>query len=107
MRKNVKSLNSAITEAAKATIPRCSRNREDWFKLSEKVLFASINARNKAFSKLSTDPANATRQKQLRKARLAMKCIVRLAKAKHQEQFAKDTSKKSWAKNPKKGWDAV
>jgi hypothetical protein len=107
LRKNVKSLNDTITEAAKATIPRCSRNREDWFKLSKKILFAAINARNKAFSKLSMDPANATRQEQLRRARKALQYIVRLAKARHQEQFVKDTSAKSWAMNPKKGWDAV
>jgi hypothetical protein len=53
------------------------------------------------------DPTNATRQKHLRKARQTIKYIIRLAIARHQEQFAKDTSAKSWAKNPKKGWDAV
>jgi hypothetical protein len=36
-----------------------------------------------------------------------MKCIVKLAKARNQEQFANDTLAKKWAKNPKKVWDAV
>jgi hypothetical protein len=36
-----------------------------------------------------------------------MKCIVKLAKARNQEQFANDTLAKKWAKNPKKAWDAV
>jgi hypothetical protein len=55
------------------------------------------------------DPMNATRQKHLRKARWNEKYTVRLAKARNQqEQFVKDTSAKSWAKNnPKMGWDAV
>jgi hypothetical protein len=99
VRKNVKSLNDAIIEAAKATIPCCSRNHKDWFKLSKIILFAAINARNKAFSKLSTDPMNVTRQKDLQKARRTVKYIVRLAKARHQEQFVKDTSAKNWAKS--------
>jgi exonuclease III len=106
-RKNVKSLNSAIMEAAKATIPRCSRNRKDWFKMSQKILFAAIQARNKTFSELSSDPTNAAKQDHLRKTRKTVKYIVKLAKAKNQEKFAKDTSAKSWTKNPKKGWDAV
>jgi hypothetical protein len=58
-RRNVKFLNSTITEVAKATIPCCSCNHEDWFKMSKKILFVAIQARKKAFSKLSTDPPNA------------------------------------------------
>jgi hypothetical protein len=85
-RKTVKSLNSAITEAAKATIPRCSRNQGDWFIMSEKLLCAAIKARNKAFSELSTDPSNTTKQDHLRKTRKTAKCIVKLAKAKNQGQ---------------------
>jgi hypothetical protein len=46
-RKTFKYLNSAIMEAGKATVPRCSRNRQDWYKASKKLLFAAIQARTK------------------------------------------------------------
>jgi hypothetical protein len=62
-----KTLNSAIMEAAKATIPCCICNREDWFKMSKTKLAAAILARTKAFSKLSINPTNATRQAHLQK----------------------------------------
>jgi hypothetical protein len=49
-------------ETGKSTVPRCSRNREDWFKAKEKLLFAAIQARNKAFSELSTHSTNAAKK---------------------------------------------
>jgi hypothetical protein len=75
--------------------------------MSKRILFAAIRARNKAFSKLSTDPANAPKQEHLRKTRNTVKCIVKLAKAKNQVQFVNNTLAKRQAKNPKKGWDTV
>jgi hypothetical protein len=94
-------------EVAKAMVPRCSCNHKDWFKMSQKILFAAIQARNKAFSELSSNLTNATKQDHLWKTRKTVKCIIKLGKDKNQEQFAKDTSAKSWTKNTQKGWDTV
>jgi hypothetical protein len=70
--------------------------------MSEKIPFAAIQARNKASSKLSIDPNNATKQEHLRKTRKTVKYIVKLVKAKNQEQFANNTLAKDGQRTPKK-----